>query len=272
MSGYVARFGGIERLFGREGSRRLRHAHICVVGIGGVGSWAVEALARSGVGRLTLVDLDEVCISNTNRQLHAVQGDYGLPKVEVMARRVLSINPECMVHPVQSFFTPGTADALLSTPYDCLLDAIDRPAQKCLLLARARQLGRFIVATGGAGGRRDPCRIRTDDLAFSSHDILLQEVRRSLRRDYGFPRGLTPFGVTAVFSTEPQVFPTTEGGVCDRRAPEQDLRLDCESGFGTAAFVTGAFGLTAAAAAVRGIVLGQEIAPPDACRVLTLGD
>jgi len=260
MSGYGARFGGIERLLGRAGRLRLRHAHVCVIGIGGVGSWTVEALARSGVGTLTLVDLDEVCISNTNRQLHAVQGEYGKAKVEVMARRVRVINPDCVVHPVQALFTPGTAEALLTTPFDCLVDAIDRPAQKSLLLARARQLGLFTVTTGGAGGRRDPCQIRTADLAWSTHDALLQEVRRCLRRDHGFPRGPIPFGVTAIFSTEPQVFPTADGGVCDRRVPGQDLRLDCESGYGTAAFVTGAFGMAAAAAAVRGIVSAAAVA------------
>ena len=254
MSGYGARFSGIERLLGSAGRQRLRQAHVCVIGIGGVGSWTVEALARSGVGTLTLVDLDEVCISNTNRQLHAVHGEYGKPKVEVMTRRVQGINPDCVVHPVQALFTPGTAEALLATPFDCLVDAIDRPAQKSLLLARARELGLLTVTTGGAGGRRDPCRIRATDLACSTHDALLQEVRRCLRRDHGFPRGAIPFGVTAVFSTEPQVFPTVDGGVCDRRAPGQDLRLDCGSGYGTAAFVTGAFGLAAAAEAVRGIV------------------
>jgi len=260
MSGYGARFGGIERLLGRAGRLRLRHAHVCVIGIGGVGSWTVEALARSGVGTLTLVDLDEVCISNTNRQLHAVQGEYGKAKVEVMARRVRVINPDCVVQPVQAFFTAGTADTLLPTTVDCLVDAIDRPAQKSLLLARARQLGLFTVTTGGAGGRRDPCQIRTADLAWSTHDALLQEVRRCLRRDHGFPRGPIPFGVTAIFSTEPQVFPTADGGVCDRRVPGQDLRLDCESGYGTAAFVTGAFGMAAAAAAVRGIVSAAAVA------------
>jgi tRNA threonylcarbamoyladenosine dehydratase len=254
MSGYGARFSGIERLLGREGRQRLRQAHVCVIGIGGVGSWTVEALARSGVGTLTLVDLDEVCISNTNRQLHAVHGEYGKAKVEVMTRRVQGINPDCVVHPVQALFTPGTAKALLATPFDCLVDAIDRPAQKSLLLARARELGLLTVTTGGAGGRRDPCRIRATDLACSTHDALLQEVRRCLRRDHGFPRAPIPFGVTAVFSTEPQVFPTADGGVCNRRAPGQDLRLDCGSGYGTAAFVTGAFGLAAAAEAVRGIV------------------
>jgi len=254
MSGYGARFGGMARLYGREGQQRLREAHVCVVGIGGVGSWSVEALARSGIGILTLVDLDEVCISNTNRQLHAVQGEYGQSKVEVMARRVVQINPECRVHQVQALFTARTAPQIFETRYDALIDAIDRPAQKAYLLAQSRKLGLLTVTAGGAGGRRDPCRIRAADLAHSSHDPLLQEVRRCLRRDHGFPQAPVPFGITAVFSAEPRVFPTALGDVCAERAPGQDLRLDCESGYGTAAFVTGAFGLAAAAAAIDGMV------------------
>jgi tRNA A37 threonylcarbamoyladenosine dehydratase len=134
VSGYEARFGGLCRLVGVGGGERLRRAHVCVIGLGGVGSWAVEALARSGVGQLTLVDFDEVCISNSNRQLHALTGDFGKPKVEVMARRVQAVNPECAVHPVLAFFTAKTAGQILATRYDCLVDAIDDSAMKYLLI------------------------------------------------------------------------------------------------------------------------------------------
>lgn len=235
----------------REGSlERLRAAHVCVVGVGGVGSWTVEALARSGLGRLTLVDLDDVCISNTNRQSHALEGEFGKPKVEVLARRILAINPECRVQPVQAFFTAATAEAILADRPDCLVDAIDRPAEKCLLIARGRALGLPTVTTGGAGGRRNPATVRLGDLAFTSHDPLLQVVRRTLRRDHGFPAH-GAFGVDCVYSTEPQVFPQADGSVCAERPPDADLRLDCRSGFGTAAFVTGAYGLAAAGLAVQ---------------------
>jgi len=254
VQAYSARFSGIQRLYGKQGQERLRQAHVCVIGIGGVGSWAVEALARSGVGVLTLIDLDEVCISNTNRQLHAVNGVSGQAKVDVMARRVLDINPDCAAHAIQAFFTASTADTLLATRFDCLVDAIDQVTQKSLLIAHCRDRDLAIVTTGGAGGRRDPTRIRTADLAHSTHDALLQEVRRLLRREHGFPRPPSPFGVDAVFSTEPQVFPAADGGVCTQRQTGRDLRLDCDSGYGTASFVTGAFGFAAAALAVERIV------------------
>jgi tRNA threonylcarbamoyladenosine dehydratase len=250
-AGYEARFGGIGRLFGRPAQERLRQAHVCVVGMGGVGSWAVEALARSGLGEFTLVDLDEVCISNANRQLHALVGQYGKPKVEVMHERIRAINPDCIVHPLLAFFTTANADTILGARFDYLLDAIDSPSKKCLLLARCRALGIPVVTTGGAGGRRDPTAIRVADLAGSSHDRLLQEVRRGLRRDFSFPRGAVPFGISCVFSTEAPVFPAGDGSVCAERPGGADLRLDCDRGYGTASFVTGAFGFAAAAVAVR---------------------
>jgi tRNA A37 threonylcarbamoyladenosine dehydratase len=254
MSGYVPRFSGILRLFGKEAQTRLHQAHVCVVGVGGVGSWTVEALARTGIGTLTLVDLDDVCISNTNRQLHAITGQTGRPKVEVMAERVRSINPEAAVHPVHQFFTRNTADSILATPFSCLVDAIDHPDTKCLLIAECRRRQIPVVTVGGAGGRQDPTRIQVADLAHSTHDGLLQEVRRGLRRDHGFPRGAALFHVEAVFSTESPVFPTPDGCVTRERSPDLDLRLDCRSGYGTATFVTGAFGFAAAAAAVQRIV------------------
>ncbi len=254
MTSYEKRFGGLGRLYGAAGLKRLRAAHVCVVGLGGVGSWAVEALARSGVGELTLVDLDDVCISNVNRQLHAVQHALGKPKADAMARRVLEINPDCLVHPLQSFFLPSTAEQILSTRYSGLIDAIDSLAMKCLLIARCRQQGIPLVTTGGAGGRRDPTALQVTDLAFSSHDHLLQEVRRTLRRDHQFPRGNQPFGIECVFSRETQVFPQPDGTVCAVRPESPDLRLDCNSGFGTASFVTGAFGFAATACLVKRLV------------------
>jgi tRNA A37 threonylcarbamoyladenosine dehydratase len=251
MDPYEARFGGVARLFGAAGLERLRQAHVCVVGVGGVGSWAVEALARSGLGRLTLVDFDEVCISNTNRQLHALAGDFGSPKVEVLARRVRAINPDCGVQPLTVFFTPATATQVLEPQFSFVVDAIDQTDNKCLLIARCRERGLPIVTTGGAGGRRDPTQVRVADLAFTTHDGLLDQVRSRLRKEFGFPRGKQPFGVDCVFSAEPQVYPAQDGGVCARRSEASRLRIDCETGFGTATFVTGTFGFAAAAVVVR---------------------
>ena len=258
MTPYQRRFGGIGRLYGSEGLERLRRAHICVVGLGGVGSWVAEALARTGVGALTLVDLDDVCISNANRQLHAVQAELGKPKAEAMARRVLAINPDCAVRPLQSFFVNSTADEILSAGYAGVVDAIDSTRDKCLLIALCRQKHIPLVTTGGAGGRRDPTALTVADLAFSSHDRLLTEVRRILREDHGFPHGHHAFGVDCVFSREAPVFPQPDGTVCETRAKDADLRLDCNSGYGTASFVTGAFGFAAAARIV------QRLASPGA--------
>lgn len=252
MTNYEARFGGIQRLFGTAGQERLRRAHVCVIGIGGVGSWAVEALARTGVGQLTLVDLDDVCISNVNRQLHAVTGEFGKPKVEVIATRVALINPDARVHAEQKFFAPATAAEILAAKFDVVLDAIDDTAMKALLIARCCEQKIPIVTTGGAGGRRDPTALQLADLAHTTHDGLLANVRKVLRSEYHFPRDpKAKFGVPCVFSPEPQVFPASDGSVCPTPEPGAKLRLDCKSGYGTATFVTGAFGFAAAAAAVN---------------------
>jgi tRNA A37 threonylcarbamoyladenosine dehydratase len=252
MNNYEARFGGIGRLYGVAGQGRLAHAHVCVVGIGGVGSWVVEALARTGIGRLTLVDLDDVCISNVNRQLHAVTGEFGRPKVEVMADRIRLIQPDCQINALQSLFTLKTSADILAGNFDGVVDAIDDTPMKALLIARCRELKIPIVTIGGAGGRRDPTDIRIADLARSSHDRLLAVTRKILRDEFSFPRDTRlNFNVDCVYSTEAQVFPAADGTVCETREPGANLRLDCRSGYGTASFLTGAFGFAAAAQMVK---------------------
>jgi tRNA A37 threonylcarbamoyladenosine dehydratase len=238
-------------LYSPEGLESLRRSHVCVVGIGGVGSWAVEALVRSGIGELTLIDLDDVCIGNTNRQLHALAGEYGKPKVEVMASRALAINPECRIHPLHCLFLKSNAEELLATRFEFVIDAIDSPARKCVLIAGCRERGIPIITTGASAGRRDPTRIQVADLSVSSHDRLLQEVRKKLRVRHGFPRNAQPFGVECVFSREEMVYPGCE----DDTEGEADLRLDCETGFGTACFVTGAFGFVAASRVISKIAV-----------------
>ncbi|MBI3416985.1 MAG: tRNA threonylcarbamoyladenosine dehydratase [Verrucomicrobia bacterium] len=257
MNNYEQRFGGIQRLYGVAGLARLRRAHVCVIGVGGVGSWAVEALARSGVGALTLVDLDDICVSNVNRQLHSLDGQIGRAKVEAMAERVRGINPACAVRPCLKFFTAATAETIFDVAYDCVLDAIDNVANKCRLIAFSRERKIPIVTCGGAGGLRDATAVRVADLALASHDRLLQAVRAGLRKAHGFPRGDQKFGVEAIFSTERPVFPQADGSVCTTRPARfagDSLRLNCESGFGTATFVTGTFGFAAAGLIVRRIV------------------
>jgi tRNA A37 threonylcarbamoyladenosine dehydratase len=254
MNDFEARFSGIARLYGQDGLAKLRVAHVCVVGIGGVGAWAAEALARSGLGALTLVDLDEVCVSNINRQLHALTETVGQAKVEVMAERIRAINPHCRATAQQQFFNRETAAALLAPQFDFVLDAIDSITNKVLLLAGCRQRGLPVVACGGAGGRRDGTQIRTADLARVTHDRLLAEVRKKLRKDFQFPADGSSMGIDCVFSAEPPVFAQPDGSVCENRAAAPDgTRLNCEGGLGSATFVTGAFGFAAAGIIVRKI-------------------
>lgn len=257
---FAGRFGGVARLYGAAAAARLARAHVLVVGLGGVGSWTVEALARSGVGRLTLVDLDDVCESNVNRQLHALEGTIGRGKAAVLAERVRAIHPGCEVRAAAAFFTEATAERLLTPAPDAVVDAIDVVRNKALLLAQCRARGLRAVTCGGAAGRRDPTRLRTADLAEATHDRLLGEVRRVLRREHALQDAPALLGLRAVFSTEPPIFPQPDGSVCTTRRAAQAagaLRPGCDAGYGTAAFVTGAFGLAAAAETVR-LLTGRE--------------
>lgn len=245
------RFGGIARLYGQAALERFLGAHVAVIGIGGVGSWAVESLARSGIGRLTLVDMDEICVTNVNRQLHAMDGQIGRQKTEAMAERARAIHPGCVVEIVPTFFKERTAEDILGRGFDAVIDAIDTLAHKALLLAECHRRGLPVVTCGGAGGRRDAARIRTTDLAYSGKDGLLLQLRRRLRSDHGFPKtpqGVKPppFGIDAVFSDEAPVFPQCDGGVSTDRPRDADLRLSCESGYGTATHITATFGMIAA--------------------------
>ncbi len=245
------RFGGIARLYGRAALDRFLGAHVAVIGVGGVGSWAVESLARSGIGKLTLVDLDEICVTNVNRQLHAMDGQIGRQKTEAMAERARAIHPECDVTVVPRFFTERSAEAILAAGFDALIDAIDSTAHKAFLLAECSRRGLITVTCGGAGGRRDATRIRVTDLAFSGKDPLLHQVRKLLRSSHGFakvPMGVKPepMGIEAVFSDEPQVFQQCDGSVGCERPESGSQRLSCESGLGTVTHVTAAFGMIAA--------------------------
>jgi len=254
-SDYLTRFGGIARLYGVDGLARLRKARVIVVGVGGVGSWTVEALARSGVGHLTLVDLDDICVTNINRQLPALDGTVGRSKIDVLAERIHSINPECHVDQRLEFFTAATANELLSIPCDGVIDAIDQVPNKCLLIAECLRRKIPLVVCGGAGGRRDPTAIRVKDLALTSHDPLLAEVRYQLRHEHQFSAESTNWGVEAVFTTELPVFPQPDGSVCGVRPKGSHgvgLRLNCDAGVGAATFVTGAVGFTAA-----GVMIGR---------------
>jgi tRNA A37 threonylcarbamoyladenosine dehydratase len=237
------RFGGIERLYGARSLARLAAMHVCVIGIGGVGSWAVEALARSGVGRLTLIDLDHVAESNINRQVHALEATLGQAKVAAMRERILQINPACVVDCIEEFITPENVATLLPA-CDVVVDCIDQMKAKAALIVHCRRNKIPVVTTGGAGGRVDPTRIRIDDLSRTTQDALASKLRAHLRKDYGFPREpKKKFGVPCVFSDEPIRRP--EAAACD--IDEVGLHgLNC-AGYGSSVAVTAGFGFAAAA-------------------------
>ena len=252
---WIDRFGGIDRLYGAGALERLSRAHVCVVGLGGVGSWAVEALVRSGVGRLTLIDADDLCLSNTNRQLPALQGQYGRGKAEAMAERCLAINPKASVDPVASFLTPGNLDELLGPGFDLVLDACDSFRTKVEAIAWCRRRKQPVITVGSAGGRIDPTLVRVRDLSRTEHDAMLALVRKKLRADFNFPRGPKRyFSVPAVYSLENVRYPQADGSVCGLRpklAPDAALKLDCGAGLGAATHITGTFAFVAAGKALE---------------------
>lgn len=253
--GYAERFGGLGRLYGGETLARLRAAHVAVIGLGGVGSWTVEGLARSGVGRLTLVDLDDVCVTNTNRQLPALEGNLGRPKAEALAERVKQINPAGEIAVEMEFLTAANADRLLAPQFDVVVDAIDGTTNKADLIGACVRLGKRCVTVGGAGGKRDASQLRIGDLGEAWGDELLKMVRKKLRREHGFARGEgNRYGVRCVYSAENPVYPWADGTCQAEPEPGSNLKLDCASGFGTAVWVTGAMGLAAAQEAVNWIV------------------
>jgi tRNA A37 threonylcarbamoyladenosine dehydratase len=243
------RFGGIDRLYGRGALARFSTSHVTVVGIGGVGSWAVEALARSGIGRLTLVDADDLCVSNTNRQLPALDGHYGRPKIEAMAERCRAIHPGIELDLKPQFLTPSNMDELLRAPGDVVLDACDSFRTKVEAIAHCRRRKQPIVTVGSAGGRSDVTQVRVRDLSRTEHDAMLSLIRRKLRGEFNFPKNHDRyFGVSAVYSLENVRYPQADGSVCGTR-PQLDkdaaLKLDCGAGLGAATHVTGAFAFAA---------------------------
>lgn len=246
---YQARFAGLDRLYGETVTQRFQTSHVAVAGLGGVGSWAVEALARSGIGELTLIDLDDVCLSNTNRQSHALNGNYGRQKVEALAERVRAINPECVVHAISAFVTGGNVASLITPEMDGVVDAIDSIKSKAALIAHCKRIKRPVISSGGAGGQIDPTQIRVADLSRTTQDPLLAKVRNLLRRDYGFSRNpKRRFGIEAVYSTEQLIYPDGSGGVCHQKpGGDTSVRLDCATGFGASVCVTAAFGFTISA-------------------------
>ncbi len=250
---FERRFGGIARLYGATALERFRTAHVCVIGVGGVGSWVVEALARSAIGRITMIDLDNLAESNVNRQIHALSNTLGQAKVTALAERIAQINPFCRVTEIEDFITADNLEQMIGAgEYDYVIDAIDNVRAKTALIAYCREHGIRLITIGGAGGQIDPTKIEIRDLCRTEQEPLLAKVRKRLRAVHGFPRGTkNKFGIDAVFSTEPLRFPeTAEACAVDGEGNDGITGLNC-AGFGSAMVVTASFGLVAAAQVLK---------------------
>ena len=244
------RFGGIARLYGERALSSFQQAHICIIGVGGVGSWVVEALARSAIGKITMIDLDHLSESNINRQIHALTDTLGQSKVEALAERVAQINPYCTVSTIEEFIDPDNVATLITAgQFDYVIDAIDNARAKTALIVHCRDQKIPLITIGSAGGQVDPTRIAVCDLSRTEQEPLLARVRKNLRRVHGFPRGSKhKFGIDAVYSTEPVRHP--ELCIIDEEADEGLTGLHC-AGYGSAVVVTASFGLIAAGLVLR---------------------
>ena len=256
---YERRFSGVRRLYGQEGLAKLQRASVCVIGIGGVGSWAVEALARSAVGHITLIDLDNIAESNVNRQLQAIDGAFGMAKVTAMAQRIKAINPSCVVKEIEDFVTPENVAQMLNDGFDMVLDAIDDAKAKVVIVAYCKESNIPLVTVGGAGGRLDHTKIKQGDLSQVVGDRLLAKVRNQLRREHGFPKAPTShkksavkFGITALYSDEQVLQPSSdiEAG-CEVDAAVTGLNC---AGYGSSVCVTAPFGMAASSIVLNHIV------------------
>ncbi len=248
------RFGGLRRLYGEAGYQRLRGLRIGVVGLGGVGSWAVEALARSGVAALTLIDLDHIAESNINRQVQALSRSLGQHKGEALRERIAEIHPGCAVEVIDAFVEPDNWPALIEgRAMHGWIDACDAQRAKLAMAVWARRSGTPLVCVGAAGGKREPQRVRVADLAETTHDPLLASLRARLRREHGAPRQ-GRIGLRCVYADEPVRRPQQEGG----DACAVDGSLNC-AGYGSSVMVTASFGLSAAASLVESLLSSKNL-------------
>jgi len=245
-------FGALSRLYGRRAFEELSRLRMCVVGIGGVGSWAAEALARTGVGHITMIDHDDISASNINRQIHALHSTIDQSKVDIMRERLLLINPSADIIAEDDFLAEKNLSWYLDRDFDVVIDAIDNIRFKAAMIAHCRRHKIRIVTTGGAGGRTDPLSVSVADLSRTWNDALAAKVRSRLRSDYGFTSNpKRRFGIECVFSCEQAMYPDGSGNVTHAKPGVPGARLDCEQGYGSVSFVTGTFGLVAASRAVN---------------------
>ncbi|MFV2055392.1 MAG: tRNA cyclic N6-threonylcarbamoyladenosine(37) synthase TcdA [Thiohalomonadales bacterium] len=251
---YQQRFSGLQRLYGRQAYALLADIHIAVIGLGGVGSWAVESLARSGIGKLTLIDYDDIAASNINRQIQALSDTIGQKKSRVLEQRIRQINPQIECRIIDDYITEKNHRDFLATQhhYDYVIDAIDSIQFKALMIYCCRRNKIPIVTTGGAGGVIDPSSIRIADLSKTYNDALASKVRKRLRSEFGFPRNAKrSFRVECVYSIDQKAYPKSDGTVSFAKPGIHGVHLDCEFGYGAVSFVTATFGMLAASRAVN---------------------
>ena len=253
---YQQRFGGIIRLYGTEATQKLANAHALVIGIGGVGSWVAESLARSGIGEISLMDLDDICITNTNRQVHALKSQIGQSKVAATRARLEDINPEITVNSLDDFLDKNNIDQYIEHRHSIVIDAIDSTMTKSALIAHCKRQKIPLITIGSSGGKKDPAQITYGDLSKTHNDPLLAKVRNNLRRLYAFSRNpKRVFSIEAIYSTEQMTYPDNQGETCQHRGfLSGGEKLDCSGGYGAASMVTASFGLLASARAIEKII------------------
>jgi tRNA A37 threonylcarbamoyladenosine dehydratase len=250
---YLQRFGGLARLYGQPALEALARAHFAVIGLGGVGTWVAEALARSGVGELTLIELDDVCVTNTNRQSHALKSQIGRSKNQVISERLRDINPEIRLHSIDDFLDQHNMTTLIGKQHHVVIDAMDAAHIKARLVSYCSAAKIRLIVVGSSGGKRNPQLVTVDDLGRTGSDPMLAKIRTQLYRHYNFARDKQrKFRVDAVYSTEQMVYPKPDGSVCmDKQVLQDGVKLDCAGGFGSSVMVTGTFGFLAATKAIE---------------------
>lgn len=240
-------FSAVRRAYGDHGFNRLQKAHVCIAGVGGVGSWVAEALARSGVGAITMIDHDDIATSNINRQVHADSLTVNLSKVDVMARRIAAINPDCECCAIDDMLVTKNLDKYIDSKFDFVIDAIDMVAFKTSLIVHCKRNKIPVITIGGAGGRTDPSKVSIIDLNKTWNDTLASSVRKRLRQKHGWSRNpARRYGVECVFSSQQPLYPQGDGTVAQKKPGVAGATLDCDTGYGSLVGVTAVFGFVAA--------------------------
>ncbi len=250
---YQQRFGGIIRLYGTQATSQLLKSHVLIIGIGGVGSWIAESLARSGVGSITLMDLDDICVTNTNRQVHTNRSTIGQSKTKIMSERLTAINPEINVNTIDDFLDKDNIETYIHDSFSLVFDAIDNAIDKAEIIAYCASKKIPVITIGSSGGKKDPSKITCGDLTKTPGDPMFVKIRNNLRRRHGFSRDTEiPFGIDAIYSTETMTYPDNKGETCrSKQFLEGGEKLDCGSGYGASTMMTASFGLLAAAKAIE---------------------